>query len=331
VLDEDAEPDPSDKIFAWCRRFFGLDLGHVDGWLPGALARLHRASWITVLGPAFADELARAKRLVPRSLGSMTLQNGIAVVRTERGAVIRAGESPTLGDVQRGEFPAVIAEVDRAIDPLVIHGYEERSWMHLGGNFYDSLADDLPAMRSHRATAVYLRRFVDPAGFLAPTPRERAEAMLEQIGGAEWKAWQKEVRSGAPDFTELMAGLHDAAGDLKPKAAARLAALELVAQFEDGVPEAALNNLLWTYMARGEPKRALAIMDRALSFGEENPPIFHNAACVYAKLGNTKRAMELVLLAKKHGHDLELVRADSELAKLHALPAWKRLFGPESG
>jgi tetratricopeptide (TPR) repeat protein len=328
VWDRDAEPDPVAEVFAWCRRWFGIEVGSVDGWLPGALTRLRGASWLTLLGPAFDGELARAGRLKFRA--------GATVERRARGTIVCAGKLPSLGDVQRGEFPLAVAEVERAIEPLLIAGYDERSWMVLGGNHFTTMTEDLPPFRSHRATAEYLHRLLDPAAFLAPTARERGEALLKKLVARRQEArkyleeWHKEVKGGAPDFAVLMRNLYNAScgqADVEPA----LEALELAVQFPDGAPKQAMNNLLFGYLQRhlkrGAPlTRALELMPKALTWAPENPSIFHNAACIYARAGELAHAVRCAQAAHKHGYANMLQLLDDEdLLPLRRLAAYRRL------
>src|SRR5204863_566809 len=152
------EPDPELDVFRWCRRWWGIDIGTVDGWLPGTLTRLHEAAWLTILGPTFAKVLARRLKLEPP----------ITVTRSRHGAIIRAGDAPSLVDVARGE-PALVADVARAIAPLVIRGYDERGWMRMLGTTFTTMTSELSPLYRHKATAAFVNRFLDPAGWLAPT------------------------------------------------------------------------------------------------------------------------------------------------------------------
>lgn len=323
IWDNDSKADPLPDIFAWCRRLFGIEIGSVDGWLPGALSRLRGASWLTILGPAFTTELERAKRL--------RFSRGVAIARSERGAILRAGATPPLGDVARGEFPTAIAEVERAIAPLLIRGYDARSWMVFGGRHFTTQADDLLPMRSHHATASYLARFLDPAGWRAPTPRERAEQMLRTLCKAHhrpdlWKEWQAEAKSYIPQFSTLLRLLFNATTG-HTAAAESVAALEFVVQFEEAPPQA-LSNLLYGYNARKAHAKALAFMPTALARGQDDPTIFHNAACIFANNRKFADAMKCVEAAKRHDYKgMDKIRDDDDLVILHGKPAWRRVFG----
>ncbi len=323
IWDHDDKANPLPEMFEWCRRLFGIEIGSIDGWLPGAWSRLRGASWLTILGPAFSSELVRATRL--------RFSRKIRVTRSERGTIVRAGGKPPLGDVLRGEFPVEIADVERAIAPLLIQGYDARSWMVLGGRYFNTLADDLLPMRSHHATASYLARFLDPAGWLAPTNRQRAEQMLKELCKEHrrpelWKEWQAETKTYIPQFSTLLRLLFNSTTG-HTAATKSIAALEFTSQFEDGPPQA-LSNLLFGYAARKDYKKALAFVPTALARGKEDPTIFYNAACVFALNRKRADAMKCVEAAKQHGYDkMDLVRDDDALFCLHDMPAWRRIFG----
>ncbi|MFT3697802.1 MAG: DUF3396 domain-containing protein [Kofleriaceae bacterium] len=317
IWDEDTEPDPLPDIFAWCRRFFAVDIGTVDGWLPGTIDRLHGASWLTILGPAFSQVLA------PRL-------KGLDTTKTDRGTIIRVGEL-SLGDVQRGEFPTKIAAVEAAIAPFLTGGYDHRSWVNFSGTFFDTQSEDLLPMRSHHATALYINRFLDPQAWVGSTPRERAEEILARVGkGTPYvKEWAAEKKTYIPQFDTLLLCVMNAVLGRRDDEA--LEALEFVTQFADANP-AAWNALLWILDERKQHDRAMKVLPAALAHAPDHPPIFHNAAWLVFQRGDHGHAMQLIQDAAKHGYEgMDKLRDDPDFAPLHALPAWKKLFKPRRG
>jgi hypothetical protein len=148
------------EIYGWCRRFFALGVGHLDGWLTALPTRVLGADWLTVLGPTFAAFLAEhapARFTAPE----------VAVTTSPAGTIIRAGDRPTLGDVARGEFPAVLAEIDRYLLPLKIGGWRHTAPMTRFARAWEVTTEELPGgFAEHRATAAWLLRLIEPRGFL---------------------------------------------------------------------------------------------------------------------------------------------------------------------
>lgn len=148
------------EIYGWCRRFFALGVGHLDGWLPALPTGVLGADWLTVLGPTFAAFLAEhapARFTAP----------DVAVTTSPAGTIIRAGDWPTLGDVARGEFPAALAEIDRYLLPLKIGGWRHTAPMTRFGRAWEVTTEELPGgFAEHRATAAWLHRLIEPRGFL---------------------------------------------------------------------------------------------------------------------------------------------------------------------
>jgi hypothetical protein len=318
-------PDPYGQVFSWCRRFFGLGVGYLDGFLEFMPGRVLGAGWLTVLGPTFAQYLAERAPLRFESAG-------ITVRGTSGGVIIRAGDAPTLGDVQRGEFPALLAEVEQYLLPLKANGWHRTSTMVKAGHWWLQETDDLPgAFTEHRATAAWLNRLLDPAGFLAPTARERGEAILERLiaegGSADWlDQWHKQRDKGFVPLRELLRLIANAAigGPLDTS----VSALEFVTSHPGDAPDASFNNLLVCYLQGGRLEQARAFLPAALGRAPKHPGIFHNAACVAALSGDLAQALEYATAAQHHGYDkFGQLRVDEDLRALWDHPQFIALFG----
>jgi len=309
------------QIHAWCRRLFGVDVGIVDGWLPGALTRLRGAAWLTVLGRGFATALGDAGRL--------SWPPPITLTRGPSGVVVRAGAEPSLGDVARGEFPVHTAAVERAVLPLAIAGYSQPGMFSIGGVMWTTLTEQLAPFASHHATAGFVRRLLDPQGFLE-TPRDVAEALLARLcaahGGPQLAEWKASRDTGWRAFSTLLRLLYNASCR-PPTTELSVEALEHAARFDDGAIKNVLNNLLFAYLERGTHDRALAIMPRALEYAEQNPSILHNAACIFVRAGDHARALDCVRDARRFNYEnLAALRDDDDLAPLRDLPEYRALF-----
>ncbi|MBG6134265.1 type VI immunity family protein [Longispora fulva] len=161
------------EIFRWCRRFLGLDVGHLDGWLVSARRWVLGAGWLTVLGPTFATVLAERG-------GAPTFADPTIEVRDLRGGgvLIRAGAAPTLGDVARARFPHAQAEVDHYLEPLKLTRWTHTALLMMGDSAWQVGGDELPGgFYDHRMTGAWLRRLLDPAAFLGPSVLDRGAAL----------------------------------------------------------------------------------------------------------------------------------------------------------
>ncbi|HKP60299.1 MAG TPA: type VI immunity family protein [Polyangiales bacterium] len=314
------------QIFAWCRRFLALDVGRVDGFLPGAWSRLRGASWLTLLGRPFASALEEARRF----------PSGAQVERCKRGVLIRAGAAPTLGDVARGEFPAQIAGVAQALEPLLLDSYDERGMFATGGRFLHVLRDELPSFAPHGFTHAFLRRLVDPATFLGQTPRERAEALLRRLapgkGRVAFTHWQQALQKGqaSPKLLARLLAVAAAAHGCESVDAAR--ALEWTIDYshitaDEILLDQSYNNLLIAYQFTGELERARRLLPYALERAERNPFIYHSAACVLVKLGELEQGLTCVRWAKQHGYPhMDRLREDRDLSPIASDPRFEAIF-----
>lgn len=93
------------------------------------------------------------------------------------------------------------------------------------------------------------------------------------------------------------------------------------------VPPQLYNNAIFTAFATGDMERGVSWADLAQSAGEQNPFIYHNAACVFVKAGQLDRAAEQVMLADKHGYPhMDKIREDDDLKPIWNHPRFKAVF-----
>ena len=326
VWDRESEPDPNRAVFEWCRRFWGIDVVGIDGWLSAALRRMRGASWLTVVGRPFLRALDGAG-----ALGA--LPSEVSRHDGAHGAVFQAGAAPSLCDVARGEACEAVASVARAIDPLVVQSYEKRGFFSVGGVLFDTFQEELPAFVDHHATALHVHRFARPASFQGPTPREEAEAMMralcEEHGTRFYKEWLSAKKRGDDDgFRDVLRGLYNAACGDAVRTELGLEALGFLTRFPEWAPAQTYGNFFYALLHRGAYAEALEHMPEALRIAaESNPPTFHNAACIFAKSGDPERALECVALAKKHGYEgFARMKDDEDLATIARRPEFLRLF-----
>ncbi|HJL02719.1 MAG TPA: hypothetical protein RMH85_20950 [Polyangiaceae bacterium LLY-WYZ-15_(1-7)] len=92
----------------------------------------------------------------------------------------------------------------------------------------------------------------------------------------------------------------------------------------------ALNNACYMAVFVGEPRERRAVVERALAVGEENPAIFHNAACVLCALDDAEGALEALRRGVACGYDEATrasIRDDTDLDLIRPTPAFRALFG----
>jgi hypothetical protein len=310
------------EIFRWCRRFFGLDVVALDGWLGAATTRVVGAAWLTVLGPTFAEVLADRLEFVA---------DDISVTPAGAGVMVTAAAAPTLGDVRRGGFPVAVAEVDRRLGPLRADGWHRTSTMFMSGDVWELTSSELPgAFADHHMTGAWHNRLLDPAGFLGPTPRQRGVRHLRALHAAhrgnELGEWRASVKDGTASFGELLR-LISAAVMADPTSDLSVAALEFTTSFVADAPDEAFSNLMYAYLNRGQIEHGVRFLAAAGRRSKRNPYFAHNAACVLAKAGDHDRALRLVRRARKLKYEgFAQMRTDTDLRDLWDDPRFVALF-----
>lgn len=305
-------------IYRWCRRFFGVEPCYVDGWLAGCRRRHRGAGWLTVLGRPFTE-----------ALGELELSDAIARHERDGVAVLTAGEL-SLGDIERGGLPTAIAEVARILEPVAITDWSRHGHITMGGVWFSTFASQLPGgFNDHHATRPFMRRFVDPQGFVGPSARERALELIDRmkaaVGDEALDKWRGiDDLDELDSFREVMRALFNGSyfvHESDPELC--LEALELGARFPGWSPPQVFNNLLIRYFERERIDDAMAILDVALhtAADENNSFTYHSAACVLVKAGEHDRAIECVRQAKLAGYPhMDQLAGDDDLAAIRERP-----------
>jgi len=319
VRDRMAEPDPYDTVFEWCRRYFHIAPCYIDGWLGGALERHPGVGWLTVVGKPFLDAI------------ELSTPEGIDVYNGDHANLYRAGEL-TLGDVHAGDFPHALSNLAQQLEPVSTTSWSKRGHITMGGIWFSTHSTQLPgAFADHHATEAFMRRFVDPGGFLGPTPREQAIELIERLKASlpedERQEWIDEMEE-LTGFRDVLHMLFNGAARTKDEPLAT-EALEHAAKFPDWALAQVYNNLLYFYDRQNRLDDAMALLPVALTTAEEsgNSYTFHNAACLLVKAGRLDEAMHCVQRAKHHDYPLmDQIESDDDLAALRERPEWKALF-----
>jgi tetratricopeptide (TPR) repeat protein len=142
------------------------------------------------------------------------------------------------------------------------------------------------------------------------------------------------VLARLPDDVALVPHLYNASFSVdRPHA---LAILRRVLALPEPAPDAgeartalvmAWNNACIHAHALGDYRLAVELADGGQRFGEENPYIYHSAACAYAAIGEIDRAIAQVALAIEHEYEhTEKMETDADLAPLQSDPRFAALF-----
>lgn len=133
------------QIRLWCKRFVGLDAQNPDR-MAWALDRgLPGTSWLTLIGATLQDRL----KIDGRALAAGPWASGVSAVPLAHGLLLRAGERPSLGDVNSLETLPAYVEVARRLEPWLMKDPPE-----LPGVF-----------GAEKNTLKWFRRFVEPGAW----------------------------------------------------------------------------------------------------------------------------------------------------------------------
>ncbi len=89
----------------------------------------------------------------------------------------------------------------------------------------------------------------------------------------------------------------------------------------------AWNNACIHAHALGDYALAVELADGGQPYAQENPYIYHSAACAYAAVGDVERALDQIRLAiEYHYEHAEKMETDVDLVSLHADPRFNQLF-----
>ena len=131
-----------DRIYEWCQRYWGLDIQDSEAmsWL--APRGLPGSNWLTLVGWPLLDALGKdAPSLVD------TGEKAVSVSTLSHGMLVRAGQEPTVGDLNQTELPTAYMEAARMLerafvpDPPVLGGTFARS--EDGGRWFRRMVDSL--------------------------------------------------------------------------------------------------------------------------------------------------------------------------------------------
>jgi len=99
--------------YALGMRYVGVDIADIHN-IPRAVKRdgVKGVNWLTILSYPFLEELGGRK-----AIDNLTSKN-IDVIDTEYGVILKAGDKPQIGDVNRGKIPAEYRLIYDVIRPI---------------------------------------------------------------------------------------------------------------------------------------------------------------------------------------------------------------------
>jgi hypothetical protein len=131
-----------DDIYALSRRYWGVDVEHMNGTLPRMKAHIKGVSWLTIVGHAWGSRPDIAPRI-----SALSSRPDIQIDRGTNASVIRIGDAPVLGDQNHPtpELDGYYATAS-ALEPLYLTAHPD-----FPGRFEDT-----------GNTLGWIRRFLEP-------------------------------------------------------------------------------------------------------------------------------------------------------------------------
>jgi hypothetical protein len=129
-----------DQIYAWTKRYLGIEVEDLNLTLPLMRDALKGANWLTVVGNTLWDRLLNHPKR-PRHL-----PDGVKFETLRQGRLFRAGSEPVIGDRNRRASPVPYAAVERLLEPIKLMEHPE-----FAGRFGEE-----------QATNAWLRRLLAP-------------------------------------------------------------------------------------------------------------------------------------------------------------------------
>lgn len=105
------------QMAGFARRFLGIDLPDIACTLCALNSGIKSVNWLTLLGNEMISKIGGKQTL------RASLSEEIGIVTLEHGVIVRAGEKPGLGDVNRQDFLPAYREVGKALAKIRAHGH----------------------------------------------------------------------------------------------------------------------------------------------------------------------------------------------------------------
>jgi hypothetical protein len=146
VYDPNLLEDAFDHIYVQARRFWGVDVEHMNRTLPLMREGIKGVNWITLVGQQFASAPE-----IKEALGFLVMRPEVTIEPCQHGSVLIAGSEPVIGDQHRPDRSlAPYYAVASALRPLFLTHHP-----------------DFPSERfvENGNTVGWIRRFIEPSGW----------------------------------------------------------------------------------------------------------------------------------------------------------------------
>ncbi|WP_224372271.1 type VI immunity family protein [Hyalangium versicolor] len=104
------------QFYLWAQRYLGLDIQDAEELAAYTPSALPGSNWLTLVSARVAGE----REFELAALQRVRWQESVTVAPVGEGLLLRAGERPTLGDLNRLSYPQAYAEVARQLEPLFV-------------------------------------------------------------------------------------------------------------------------------------------------------------------------------------------------------------------
>jgi len=131
------------QFYLWAHRFVGLDAQQPEEMAWFAPAALPGSNWLTFVGAPLAEK----REIDLKGLVRRTWKGPVTPIERTRGVLLRAGVTPTVGDLNELEFPEAYSEVAQ----------------HLAAHFVREPPPFWGAFMEDDGTRRWMQRLIDPA------------------------------------------------------------------------------------------------------------------------------------------------------------------------
>ncbi len=135
-----------DQIWAWSRRYWGIEVVDVHAGSWDILQGIYGVNWLTMIGNEILNTKLSAVALLSNP------RPGLELKALRHGIIVQAGPHPVFGDMNRFEDVSAYVAASRLLEPAFLQ--EPRDFM---GMFTD-----------HKSTLAWIRRFLEPEKWLEP-------------------------------------------------------------------------------------------------------------------------------------------------------------------
>lgn len=116
------------QIYIWAKRFLGIEVEDLNLTLPLMRDAIKGANWLTIVGSELWERLIKQ-----HPIPFQQVPEGIVMEHLRYATLIKAGQSPTLGDRNRQDIPWLYGTVEKELEPIKVRDHPE-----FAGKFSDN-------------------------------------------------------------------------------------------------------------------------------------------------------------------------------------------------